>query len=154
MEVREQIHGTKLAGFSVIELMAAIALLGALAAFAIPAFSGYAERARINAAVGEIGRVTLELHRWRTNNNGAFPDTLAAAGITMDPDPWGNAYVYEDVATAGTLRTHSGAPVNTEFDLYSLGPDGSSAASLTAGESLDDIVLARDGAFVGKAEYY
>jgi general secretion pathway protein G len=149
-----QIHGSKIGGFSIIELMAAIAVLGTLAAFAIPAFNGYTERARTNAAIGEIGRVAVELHRWRTNNNGAFPDTLAAAGITMDLDPWGNAYVYEDVATAGILRTHSGAPVNTDFDLYSRGSDADSATSLTDARSLDDVVIARDGAFVGKAEYY
>ena len=152
--MHEQIHGLKLRGFSIIELMTAIAFLGVLAAFAIPAFTGYTERARNNAAIGEIGRVTVEVHRWRTNNNGAFPDTLAVAGITMDADPWGNAYVYEDVATAGSVRTHSGAAVNTEFDLYSRGPDGTSAVSLTAANSLDDIVLARDGAFVGVAEHY
>lgn len=141
-------------GFTIIELLTAIAFLGMMAAFAIPAFIGYTERARVNAAVGEIGRVTVQLHRWRTNNDGAFPDTLADANITMATDPWGNAYVYEDVATAGTVRTHSGTPINTEFDLYSRGADGSSAASLTDSSSLDDIVLARDGAFVGKAESY
>jgi general secretion pathway protein G len=150
-----KIHGTKLRGFSIIEMMAAITFVGVLASFAIPAFVGYAERARVNAAVGEIGRVSVELHRWRLNNgNGTFPDTLADAGITMADDPWGNAYVYEDVATAGTVRTHGGAAVNTEFDLYSRGADGSSATSLTAASSLDDIVLARDGAYVGKAELY
>ncbi len=150
-----KIHGTKQRGFSILELMATIMFLGVLASFAIPAFVGYTERARVNAAVGEIGRVSVELHRWRLNNgSGAFPDTLAAAGITMPDDPWGNSYVYEDVATAGTVRTHSGAAVNTEFDLYSRGPDGSSATSLTASSSLDDIVLARDGAYVGMAEYY
>ena len=142
--MHEQLQGQKVLGYSILELMAAIAFLGALAAFAIPAFNGYTERARNSQAIGEIGRVTVELHRWRTNNNGAFPDTLADAGITMDADPWGNAYVYEDVATAGTVRTHSGAPVNTEFDLYSRGPDGSTSVSLTASSSLDDIVLARD----------
>jgi general secretion pathway protein G len=134
--------------------MTSVALLGTLAAIAIPAFTGYTERARINAAVGEIGRVIVELHRWRTNNGGAFPDTLADAGITMEKDPWGNDYVYEDVATAGTLRTHDGAAVNTEFDLYSKGPDGDSAVSLSDAKSIDDIVIARDGAFVGQAEYY
>lgn len=149
-----QIHGLKLRGFSVLELMTAIAFLGVLAAFAIPAFSGYAERARNSSAIGEIGRVTVEVHRWRTNNNGAFPDTLAAANIDIELDPWGNAYVYEDIATAGAVRTHTGTPVNTEFDLYSRGPDGASAVSLTAANSLDDIVLARDGAFVGVAEHY
>ena len=144
-------------GVTLMELMATLALLGTLAAFAIPAFSGYAERARINAAIGDIGRYSIEVHRWRTNNGGAFPDTLAdlaAVGVVINPDPWGNAYVYEDAATAvaGTMRTQAGNEVNTEFDLYSRGPDGASAVSLTDGDSLDDVVLARDGAYVGKAE--
>lgn len=152
--MHKKFQGTKSLGYSILELMAAVAFLGALATFAIPAFTGYAERARSSQAIGDIGRVTVELHRWRTNNNGAFPDTLAVAGIAMNPDPWGNAYVYEDIATAGSVRTHSGAPVNTEFDLYSRGPDGSTSVSLTASSSLDDIVLARDGAYVGKAENY
>lgn len=153
--MHEKIHGTKLRGFSILELMATVTFLGVLASFAIPAFVGYAERARVNAAIGEIGSASVELHRWRLNNgNGTFPDTLGDAGITMPNDPWGNSYVYEDVATAGTVRTHSGAPVNTEFDLYSRGADGNTATSLTASSALDDIVLARDGAFVGMAEHY
>ena len=136
------------------ELMATLALLAILVGFAIPAYNGYSDRARVNGAIAEIGRVTLELHAWRTNNGGAFPDTLAAAGIAMDPDPWGRAYVYEDVATAGggVLRTFGGVVVNTEFDLYSLGADGASAVSLNDATSQDDIVLVRDGAFLGLAE--
>lgn len=148
-------HGSIHRGFTVLELMATITLMGTLAALAIPAFTGYVERARIASAVNEIGQVTVELHRWRTNvGNGAFPDTLAIAGIDIEKDPWGNDYVYEDVATAGTLRTHSGVAVNSQFDLYSKGPDGDSATSLTAAASLDDIVYARDGAYLGKAEDY
>lgn len=152
--MHRQIHGSKESGYSILELMAAIAFVGMLAAWATSSFTGYTERARNNAAIAEIGRVTVELHRWRMDNAGAFPDTLAAAGITMAKDPWGNDFVYEDVATAGALRTHGGAPVNTDFDLYSAGPDGYTAASLTDANSLDDIVLARDGAFVGVAEHY
>jgi general secretion pathway protein G len=45
-------------------------------------------------------------------------------------------------------------PLNTDFDLYSLGPDGESRLPLTAGPSRDDILRANNGAFIGRAENY
>lgn len=43
-------------------------------------------------------------------------------------------------------------PINTEFDLYSSGKDGESRGPLTAKASRDDVVVARDGSFVGLAK--
>jgi general secretion pathway protein G len=45
-------------------------------------------------------------------------------------------------------------PINSQYDLYSKGPDGESLAPLTAKKSQDDIVLANDGGFVGRASDY
>lgn len=45
-------------------------------------------------------------------------------------------------------------PLNSDFDLYSLGKDGLSKPQLTNRDSLDDIVRANDGAFVGLAANY
>ena len=45
-------------------------------------------------------------------------------------------------------------PLNTDFDLYSKGPDGASQKPLNAEASRDDIVRANNGAYVGKAEDY
>ena len=42
-------------------------------------------------------------------------------------------------------------PLNSDFDLYSVGPDGQTQASLTSSVSRDDVVRARDGAFIGTA---
>lgn len=42
-------------------------------------------------------------------------------------------------------------PINSDYDLYSVGPDGESAAPLTAAKSRDDIIRASDGAYVGVA---
>lgn len=141
----------KARGFTILELMAVIAFLGILATIAIPAFNGYTERARTNQAIGDIGIISVEVHKWRVNNNGAFPTTLTAAGITADPDPWGNGYVYSNVPA----RVDGGGNVlNADFDLFSRGPDGATAASITVAASLDDIIVARDGAFVGVAADY
>ena len=40
-------------------------------------------------------------------------------------------------------------PVNSDFDLYSMGPDGDSRAPFTAKASRDDIVRASNGGFIG-----
>jgi general secretion pathway protein G len=42
-------------------------------------------------------------------------------------------------------------PLNSDYDLYSMGKDGDSRPPLTAQMSRDDIVRASDGAFVGLA---
>ncbi len=42
-------------------------------------------------------------------------------------------------------------PINCDFDLYSVGPDGESKIPLTAKQSHDDIIRAGDGAYVGVA---
>lgn len=145
-------------GFNILELMATLALMGVLSAVAIPAFNGYAERARVNRAIGEISRVSIELYRWRLNvGDGTFPATLTAAGIGIGDDPWGNAYVYTRVqgaAQADLRKDKNLNPVNTDFDLYSIGRDGSSARPFNAGPARDDVVRANDGAFIGLAEDY
>lgn len=45
-------------------------------------------------------------------------------------------------------------PINSNFDLYSMGQDGQSRPPLTARVSRDDIIYANDGAFIGLAEDY
>jgi general secretion pathway protein G len=73
-------------------------------------------------------------------------------------DPWGYLYQYLDLTTAhgnGQARKdHGPVPINTDFDLYSMGKDGASVSPLTARASRDDIVRANNGAFVGLASDY
>ena len=43
-------------------------------------------------------------------------------------------------------------PLNSLYDLYSIGKDGKSVPPLTAKASWDDIIMANDGGFVGLAK--
>jgi general secretion pathway protein G len=141
-------------GVTIIELIIAMALVAMLASITIPAFSGYVARARDNRAIGDIGRISVELYRWRTANGGIFPDDLADTNIDAPLDPWGNEYQYVNAETAGAgaLRTNAdGNEANTDFDLFSNGADGASSTSLTADDAADDIVRTNNGAFIGKA---
>jgi general secretion pathway protein G len=51
-------------------------------------------------------------------------------------------------------KDHFMVPVNSDYDLYSMGPDGDSKAPFTATASRDDIVRANDGRYVGLASEY
>jgi general secretion pathway protein G len=42
-------------------------------------------------------------------------------------------------------------PINSDYDLYSMGKDGESVEPLTAQKSHDDVIRANDGRFVGLA---
>jgi general secretion pathway protein G len=45
-------------------------------------------------------------------------------------------------------------PINSDFDIYSMGRDGQTVAPLTAKKSHDDIIRASDGGFYGLAAYF
>ena len=45
-------------------------------------------------------------------------------------------------------------PLNSDFDLYSMGPDGQSRSPLVAKASRDDVIRANDGQYFGRAAYY
>jgi general secretion pathway protein G len=142
-------------GFTLIELALVITLLGLLSAIAIPTYRGYVDRARENGAIADIGMMQLQLYRWDLNT-GAFPATLAEAGLG-GPDPWGNPYQYANIALsspADVRKDKNLNPINTDFDLYSMGRDGVTVRALTALDARDDIVRANNGAFIGRGEDY
>jgi len=126
-----------------------------VASFAIPAFNGYVERSRVARAVSDIGTMSLKLHQWQRNGN-TLPSRLAEVGLA-GVDPWGRPYVYVRVADASRTQLRKDGqlvPINTDFDLYSLGPDGVSALALPAAPSQDDVVRAANGAYIGLAANY
>ena len=72
-------------------------------------------------------------------------------------DPWGNRYVYLRItgSNRGSLRKDRFlVPINSDFDLYSMGIDGESKAPLNTKVSQDDVVRALDGGFIGLAEEF
>jgi general secretion pathway protein G len=140
-------------GFTLIELVIVAALLGALAALAIPNLRRALEQARFARAIADIDAIQQNVQEYFLDNH-AYPATLSDAGTGGLTDPWGNAYVYLRVegASIGALRKDRFlVPINSDFDLYSAGPDGRSNPPLLAAASRDDIIRANDGGFVGVA---
>ena len=130
-------------GFTLIELMVVIAILGTITGIAIPAYQGYIEKARIAKAIAEIATIQGEIAAYELVE-GKFPDTLTDIGRGNLLDPWENNYQYlnfANIAGVGKMRKDRFmVPLNTDYDLYSMGKDGETAAPLTSEASHDDVL--------------
>jgi len=143
-------------GLSLLELLIAVVAIALLAAIAVPSYSSYVDRLNNQAAVNDIAIISQAIDRYYSDN-WRLPVTLADIGQNSRLDPWGHPYQYLNFAFAnrGQMRKDRNlVPINSDFDLYSTGKDGSSVPPLTARVSRDDIVRAGNGAFVGLASDY
>lgn len=142
-------------GVTLLELLITVALVGLLMAVAVPSYQAYMERARIAAAKKDILELSFRLERYLQFKH-AYPSSLADLPDHR-LDPWGHPYRYlsMDTAKVGQKRKDKSLhPLNSDYDLYSMGPDGRSQTPLTAKDSRDDIIRANNGGFVGVAEDY
>jgi len=142
-------------GFTLVELILAVAVMMILTSIAYPSYKSVIEEQKMNQAIADISRLGLALENF-FYRNGSLPKDLSGLG---DPiDPWGNKYQYLNISLVkgkgGLRKDHKLVPINTDFDLYSMGPDGNSTPPLTAKGSRDDIIRANNGSYVGKAEDY
>jgi general secretion pathway protein G len=144
-------------GFTAIEVLIALAILGVLASLAYSRYTDYTERVRVSTASTDINAIAFLVVQYNLDNR-RFPDSLADVRQDSKLDPWGRPYAYFNLTTSkgnGKARKDKQLnPLNSDFDLYSVGKDGNSSASLQAKNSRDDVVRARDGRFVGLASEF
>ncbi|MDD5284351.1 MAG: prepilin-type N-terminal cleavage/methylation domain-containing protein [Desulfuromonadaceae bacterium] len=138
--------------FSLVELLMVIAIIGALAAIAIPAFSNYIESARRSRTMSDMRTIDNAITAYALDHNNDFPATLADADVGNLLDAWKNPYEYQILSGGGAtpLEDSIGVVLNTDYDLYSKGSDGASAVSAADPTSGDDIVRTNNGQYVGR----
>ena len=122
-------HRTAQRGFTLIEVMVVVVILGILAAFIVPRLMDRPDAARVAKAKSDIGAIESALNLYRLDNH-RYPGTddgLEALverpanapawkeGGYLDKlpiDPWGNPYQYLSPGVHGTI------------DIFSYGADG------------------------------
>jgi len=125
---------TKLAqGFTLVEMLLVVAIIGTLAALVIPRIAGSGQHAKEVATLADIkGGIKTALDRYEIDN-GTFPrnlndlvqapsDAKHWAGPYIDAvpmDQWGNAYIYY----------FPGKHNSTSYDLLSMGLDAKEGTS-------------------------
>lgn len=139
-------------GLSLLELMLVVGLVAIVSAIAVPAYTGYVDRARVGEAVAAIADMQSQIERFRTVN-ARLPATLVEAVPAPPLDPWGRPYVFYNYAANESpdpsRRDRNLRPINSEYDLYSRGRDGLTHRNLGNPDSEDDVVRGKDGSFVG-----
>ena len=123
-------------GFTLIELMLVVIIIGALVAMVMPRLAGRSEQAKVGAAQADISANIATALKLYELDNGHYPtgEEGGLNALTVKPsaatnwngpyiekkplDPWGREYVYK---SPGTHRTY-------DYDLYSLGRDGQESA--------------------------
>lgn len=119
----------KQSGFSMLEVMVVIAIIGIMMGVMVPVFMGNDDKARVSAAKQDIDAIATALDLYKLDNR-RYPTTDQGLEALVNPpddadnwsengylkklkaDPWGNPYQYLSPGTEGP------------FDLFSLGADG------------------------------
>ncbi|WP_028241686.1 type II secretion system major pseudopilin GspG [Stutzerimonas azotifigens] len=124
-------------GFTLIEIMVVVVILGILAALVVPQVMNRPDQAKVTVAKGDIKAIAAALDMYKLDNF-SYPSTQQGLqALVQRPsgnpqpknwnrdgylkrlpkDPWGNDYQYLSPGTQGP------------YDLYSLGADGKQGGS-------------------------
>ena len=92
-------------GFTLIELMIVVAIIGILAAIAIPAYQDYTIRAQVSEGLNLAGGAKAAVSEY-TMDRGSFPTDNAEAGIATNTDINGNYVTQVNVASGAITVTY------------------------------------------------
>jgi|TARA_B100000315_G_C14378276_1_gene496230 general secretion pathway protein G len=144
-------------GFTLLELLICVAIIGLLTAIALPGYQGYVDSTNNGLAEADLVRMEQAIEVYY-NDTVTYPPALEDIGFDVVLDPWDNTYQYlrfdENTKTGEMRKDKNLVPVNGDYGLYSMGKDGGTAMPFNSGQGQDDIVRANNGRYIGLASDY
>ncbi|WP_416333005.1 pilin [Acinetobacter sp. WCHA45] len=101
-------------GFTLIELMIVVAIIGILAAIAIPAYQDYTIRAQVTEGVNLMAGAKASVTEV-FNDSGTFPATNSAAGLPTATSIKGSYVTKVELATGGVIVATYGNKANSSI---------------------------------------
>jgi len=129
-------HGQK--GFTLIELMIVVAIIGILAAIAIPQYQNYIAQSQVSRVMGEVGALRTSVETCMMNgtstgcnlgwsgSNLLGEEVLNSGGLVVDIDLTNNTASME-----ATFGTNAASTINGETLTWSRADTGSWSCSTT-----------------------
>jgi general secretion pathway protein G len=147
------------AGLTLVEIAIVILIAALIVGTVTPVYLHIIENKRNDLAVTEITGLQKDIDRFGRRNM-RYPNDLAEIYTSIPVDPWGSPYQYTNIKNASSpalinpRSDNNLKRLNADYDLYSDGRDKASLSPVSASESRDDIIRAKNGNYIGLASEY
>lgn len=125
------------AGFTLIEVMITVAIIGILSAIALPAYTDYIRRGRIPEATSNLAAIQVRMEQWFQDQKSYYPSgATSGCGVTPLPTVAAGTAKFFNIScvaqTSGTTYTltAAGAGPMSGFN-YTIDQDGAKTSTIT-----------------------